>query len=73
MKRTILVIAAFLVSANCIADSSFSKGSPQLKALGSAWKAHHSIQPNRNDITIVYGGEDVSLHKTTLPEHTIAV
>jgi hypothetical protein len=73
MKQLILLVTAFLISAASFADvsSGLSKGSSQLKALGSAWKSYSSIQPkpNSNDITIVYGGADVSRRPTLVP-HT---
>lgn len=70
MKKIFLLVAAILVSSSSLADTAFSKNSPQLNSLGSAWKSHHSMQLNQNDITIVYGGEDVSSHRPTLVEHT---
>lgn len=69
VKQVMLFVSAILVSTSSLAAPStgLSKNSSQLKALGSAWKAYHSIQPslNKNDIEMGYGGQDVS-HAPTL-------
>lgn len=73
MKKLTAIAVAILVSSYAFADTAtgFSKGSPQLKALGSAFKAgaHATISPstNTNDITMGYAGEDVS-NKITVAE-----
>lgn len=73
MKRLILLAATVLVSTCGFANepATLSKNSPQLKALGSAWKATQgiSLKDNKNDITIVYGGEDIS-RRYTIVSHT---
>ncbi len=73
MKSFILLVGALLISSISFANASgLSKGSPQLNALGSAWRAHPSVKESPNDITIVYGGEDVSRRPTLASRITIA-
>lgn len=63
MKKNILFICAILLST--LAFAGFTKDSPQLKALGSAWKTQASTESqkdnirNHQDIMIVYGGQDI--------------
>ncbi len=65
MKRTILLLCAVLTSSLSFA-AGFSKDSPQLNALGSAWKSQNTttVQKqnmyNHNDLMIVYGGQDMA-------------
>lgn len=73
MKQVTLFIGTILMSALCFANpqTSLSKNSPQLNALGSAWKtaqSTHAIE-GTNDITMVYGGADIS-RKPTLVFHS---
>lgn len=77
MKQLVLLIGALLASAYCFADAQtaagFSKHSPMLNAFSSAWKNQQLIHGdlNKNDITMVYGGQDVA-HKITMVEPTTA-
>lgn len=64
MKKMFLLVCVMLVSSMGFAgipSTGLSKNSPELKALGSAWKAHPSIQASQlqKNLTIVYGGQDV--------------
>lgn len=69
MKKTILFIGALLISTCGFATMESS----QLKALGSAWKSKQSIHPKKEeDITIVYGGADISRRPTLVPHTTTA-
>ncbi len=77
MKSLILFVGIILISSTSfasISSSSLSKDSAQLHALGSAWKTYSSLRPspNTNDITIVYGGADVS-RRPTAPYITTTV
>ena len=64
MKKTMLFISVILLST--LAFAGFTKDSPQLKALGSAWKTQASTNTqkdnirNHQDIMIVYGGQDIT-------------
>jgi|GEM_PF-5813174 len=71
MKQFIASVIALLLSANGFAN--ITSPSP-LKALGSAWKtpAAHQIQQTKNDITMVYGGADISRRPTLDPRSTTA-
>lgn len=72
MKPFILLVAAFIASTNCLANSSsITKRSPFLNALGSAWSSQQGInlQTNEHGTSIVYGGTDIS-RKPTLVLHT---
>lgn len=64
MKQLILLVGAFLISATSYADTGAS-----LNSLGSAWKAesHMHAQKDPNDITMVYGGQDISNRPTVAP------
>ncbi|RDI42838.1 hypothetical protein [Aquicella lusitana] len=72
MKQFILMIGAILVATGSIAgiSSTLGKNSPQLNALSSAVKASQTMhaQQHKNDITIVYGGADIS-NRPTLIQH----
>lgn len=49
--------------------SGFSKESPQLQALSSAWKSH-GVAPqaqDQGDLNMVYGGKDVSREERGFP------
>lgn len=64
MKRiiTVAILAAFSTCGFATAPTSgANKSSQQLSSLGNAWKSYRSLQPkeNKNDIEMVYGGEDV--------------
>ena len=77
MKQLLTFAAALLVSTYSFADinsTGFGKNSPQLKALGSAWKSSAqttNLNNVKNDLTIVYGGEDVAPGRPTLVKSTI--
>lgn len=71
MKQITLFIGTLLMTTLSFANSSGSQASLGAK-LGSTWKSHKGQpQSTRNDLTIVYGGEDMSnrpslaLHSTT--------
>lgn len=70
MKKFIFLVALLLSTASLagVASSGLSKGPSSLNALGSAWKSYSSIHPkkNSNDITIVYGGADISQKPTLI-------
>jgi hypothetical protein len=70
MKNTILFVGVLLISTCTFASTQ----ALSLKALGSAWKTKQSIQPkqDKNDITIVYGGADISRRPTLVPHTTTA-
>lgn len=76
MKKTILTLCALALGSHALA-AGFSKGSDQLNAVGSAWKSQPSTSVQRqemvshHDMTIVYGGQDIST-KTTVPVLNIA-
>jgi hypothetical protein len=65
MNKLLTILSAILVSTYgtaALPNSSLSKGSKNLNALGSAWHAYHSVQPtlNKNDIEMGYGGQDIA-------------
>lgn len=70
MKQIVVLAVATLVSTFCFAANH------SLDALGNAWKSHHSTNgaslKDPKDITIVYGGEDVS-HRPTLSMRTTII
>lgn len=64
MKRFITVVVMAGISTCGFATaptSSANKSSQQLSSLGAAWKSYRTLQPkeNKNDIEMVYGGEDI--------------
>ncbi len=64
MKRLIAVVVLAGISTCGFATaptSSANKSSQHFSSLGSAWKSYRSLQPKdqKNDIEMVYGGEDV--------------
>lgn len=69
MQKIILLIGVLLAS-----TCSFAIQPAQLNALGSAWKTKPAVQPkqDKNDITIVYGGADISRRPTLIPHTTTA-
>lgn len=60
MKKLLLLISAVLISSSGFA-------APLSSSLGSAWKSYHTIHPkqDKNDVEIVYGGQDVSAKSLT--------
>jgi hypothetical protein len=68
MKQTIMFVGVFLISTCGFAG--LTKGSPQLNALGAAWKAHPSTQAqlNHNDIMMGYAGVDISRKPTIVTQ-----
>ncbi len=72
MKKLMLLIAALVVSTCSFADVGLTKNSPQLNALGSAWKSHQHQVLNQHDLTMGYGGADVSRRPTLAMHTTIA-
>lgn len=81
MKQLMILVAAFLVSSYSFADTqslalnSPSKHAPSLKELSAAWKNQqymHAQDDKKNDITIVYGGADIS-NRPALKLHTTTV
>lgn len=73
MRQISLLISAMVISTLSFAHSSGNQANFGSK-LGSTWKSHQSSQPQntRNDITIVYGGEDVA-NRSHLALHTTTV
>lgn len=60
MKQIALMIGTLLMTTVSFANSSGNQASLGAR-LGTTWKSHQGQpQSTRNDITIVYGGEDVS-------------
>jgi hypothetical protein len=77
MKQLILLVVTVLISAFSFAgvQSNLSKDTSQFNTLlGQKWKTYSSIQPklNSGDITIVYGGADISHRPTLSPRITTA-
>lgn len=73
MKKLILLVGAILVGTYSFADiasTGVGKNSLYLKSLSTALKTYPT-QPkqDKNDITMVYGGEDISRRPTIVP-HT---
>ena len=65
MKKLLTIAAMFLLSTMTFAgitSDGLNKNSPKLNALGAAWKSTQSTPSmnTKNDLTIVYGGEDVA-------------
>ncbi|MBA3661177.1 MAG: hypothetical protein H0W64_05595 [Gammaproteobacteria bacterium] len=63
MRKFILILSALLI---CFANAAFAANldtHSKLNSLGSSWKTYQSITPkeDKNDINIVYGGQDISL------------
>lgn len=73
MKQFVVLVGAVLIGSNSFAGIQavdLSKTSRPLESsLGSAWHTQQNIhlKQDKNDITMVYGGQDVS------PKPTIAV
>lgn len=72
MKKIILILGAMLIGTASYADMDHSNSA--LKNLGSAWKAEQMLhaKESKNDITIVYGGADIS-RRPTLASHITTV
>lgn len=72
MKQMIMLVGALVISTCGFAgtQSGLSKSSPQLNALGSAWKAHQATPAklNHNDIMMGYAGVDISRKPTIVPQ-----
>lgn len=78
MKQLVTLIATSFVTI-AMSNSSFGgvqysslvKNSPTIKALGMAWKSQQFLhaKQNKDDIHMVYGGEDVS-RRFTIVSHT---
>jgi len=71
MKLLATLILACSISTSFAQDLSFSTVSEQTKLFSSVWKKQQSSSPklNKNDITMGYGGADVS---RKLPTASIA-
>ncbi len=71
MRKLIFVVAALIVSTGVFAEGQhgLTKNSPQLNALGSAWRSQQSQTLSQHDITMGYGGQDIS-NRPTLAMHT---
>lgn len=68
MRKMILLLGILLAS-----TASMAMQPAKLDALSSAWKAKPLVQPkHNNDITIVYGGADISRRPTLVPHTTTA-
>lgn len=67
MKKIILILGAMLIGTGSYADMDHSNS---LKNLGSAWRTEQTLhaKQDKNDITIVYGGADIS-RRPTLAAH----
>lgn len=67
MKKLFLTLSLVFVSTMLFAY-------PSLHDLGNAWKNAPSIKAkeDKNDITIVYGGKDISLRPSLQKQSTIA-
>lgn len=74
MKQVILLVGTLLVSSFCFAQVQSASNATQLKDLGNAWKSYRSIHanPDNNDITMGYGGQDVSGRPTLVSRTTTA-
>ena len=74
MKQLLMLIGLAFASSSFAAmpTSGLSKNSQNLKALGSAWNAYHTIQPklNKDDIEMGYVGQD--FHHSAIDATTIA-
>lgn len=66
-----LIVGVFLISNVSFADIQQSKVS-KIKSLSSAFKNAQSLsaKKNQNDITMVYGGKDISLKPSIIPSTT---
>lgn len=76
MKQLILMIGAILICTVSFAQSEegLGKGSSKLKELNAIWKQTQTITPkqdDKNDITMVYGGKDISLRPSIAPSTTV--
>lgn len=71
MRKVILLVGTLLMSSFCFAQVQSQSANGQLQELGNAWKSYRSIQPgsDKNDITMGYGGQDISRRPTIVP-HT---
>lgn len=74
MNQLLMLVVAMALCTASFADmqsSGFSKNSPQLKALSSSWTTHQAApRQDKNDLTMVYGGEDVDPSKPTVSKYT---
>jgi hypothetical protein len=72
MQKIMLIVAAILFSSVIFAAlpvSEFRQSSGQLNAIGKAWNAARTVAPlDKNDITMGYGGADIS-RKPTIAQH----
>lgn len=70
MKQAILFVALLTVSMFCYANTA----SPLAEKLGTAWKTQQSLhaKEDKNDITIVYGGADISAKPSLTFSSTLA-
>lgn len=75
MKKLIFLVAIVMISTYSFADiQSLTQNKPrELKSLALSWKRLQSVKPEpiTNDMTIVYGGADIS-HKQIL-KHSFIV
>jgi hypothetical protein len=72
MKKLIFIVAAIVFATSSFADvQSLGRNSQQMNALNAAWTAKQATHPiqSKDDITIVYGGADIS-NRPTLNLHT---
>lgn len=76
MKQLLVLVVTLIVTSYSFADtqSANNSSSTSLKELSAAWKNQQYMhaKEDKNDITIVYGGEDVS-RKTPFYQHSTAV
>jgi hypothetical protein len=72
MKRLLTLTLVAVFGFTNAQASGFSKNSTQLNALGSAWKTQQAApKQDKNDLTIVYGGEDLDPGRPTLAAYTV--
>ncbi|OGT34956.1 MAG: hypothetical protein A3F11_06295 [Gammaproteobacteria bacterium RIFCSPHIGHO2_12_FULL_37_14] len=68
MKQLLLLISTILLATSSFGESPISKNLSD-KSFGSAWQAQQFIHPThgKNDLTIVYGGADISHRPLATP------
>lgn len=66
MKQLLLIISAVLISSSGFAAP--------VNTLGNAWKSYHALHPkqDKNDVEMVYGGEDVSAKNIITQQAAVA-
>ena len=74
MKQLLVLIVTFIMASYSFAATNSNNDSVSLKDLSLAWKNQQYMhaKEDKNDITIVYGGADVS-RKSPFFQHTTTV